>query len=583
MQASANCFSLSSPFLSSSTSYSKPKTIKELKETKTMAAVLSPPSSGGLPKHSTLLLDPLSSSSSLPPWKSHAVNRTNELLSCARTALKIGQQQHKQRQQQLQLQQQSQQQQHQGSSIFKIKQQQSENDLPEWLIDVNPAQLTLYQQPPHYNDHYHTTTATNATAQDSPISLLSDSQSLLSLLDTNLSQLHTLVRKRGHTNDPTIQINNLIHKFNEAAQEMKQVCELLRLVGTMPPALHDDNSNNEGVAVNNNGRRTKSSSSKQRRKHYELVSSQLETYANERTDKLKKEMETRSQVLRDQTHRRKLLSTGGAGAGAGAVGGVASNTPPLSASTSTSTTTTRLAQPTRLPTTNSKSGGVGSNTNAASQFQSPLFTATSGGGASVTIGSQRRRNVNASTSNSTSATTATGGYSGYAGYGGVTSSSAPSTSTITTSSSATAPSFATGIRQRKQQQQQQSRIQIDHGNDDDKYNKDGSNSNGGGESVQQQIYERRQNRAAQSRLASARLAEKSIAELGVMFTKMSTLISQQGETLERIEDDVEAAGLDIDAGHDELVKVYGMTKGNRGLILKVFGILIFLIVFMKLY
>ena len=52
------------------------------------------------------------------------------------------------------------------------------------------------------------------------------------------------------------------------------------------------------------------------------------------------------------------------------------------------------------------------------------------------------------------------------------------------------------------------------------------------------------------------------------------------ELLERIEDDLEAAELDIDAGHDELVKVYGMTKGNRGLILKVFGILIFLIIFM---
>ena len=40
--------------------------------------------------------------------------------------------------------------------------------------------------------------------------------------------------------------------------------------------------------------------------------------------------------------------------------------------------------------------------------------------------------------------------------------------------------------------------------------------------------------------------------------------------LERIEDDVEAAGGDIDAGHEELVKVYGMTKGNRALILKVY-------------
>ena len=53
--------------------------------------------------------------------------------------------------------------------------------------------------------------------------------------------------------------------------------------------------------------------------------------------------------------------------------------------------------------------------------------------------------------------------------------------------------------------------------------------------------------------------------------------------LERIEDDVEAAGGEIDAGHEELVKVYGMTKGNRALILKVFGILIGLIIFMKLY
>ena len=115
---------------------------------------------------------------------------------------------------------------------------------------------------------------------------------------------------------------------------------------------------------------------------------------------------------------------------------------------------------------------------------------------------------------------------------------------------------------------------------DDKYTKNGNSNES---TIQQQIQLRRENRATKNRAAQARLAERSIAELGVMFTKMSSLISQQGEILERIEDDVEAAGLDIDAGHDELVKVYGMTKGNRGLILKVFGILIFLIIFMKLY
>lgn len=519
-----------------------------------MAALLisPPPSSGGLvsPHH-------MSNSSTLdngnhlppPPWKSRAVNRSNELLSCARTALKIGQLQHKQQQQQLQ----------QGPLSSS-----SSSELPDWLVEINPAQLTLYQPPPssydEFSNNYH---HHDHNSSDSPISLLSDSQSLLSLLDTNLSQLHSLVRRRGHTNDPTLQINSLMNKFQEAAQEMKQVCELLRLAGTLPPP--------QSTTTNSmNGSHYNKKSSVQRRKHYELVSAQLELLAKERTDRLKKELETRSQVLRDQTNRRKLLATGAAGDGAVAAGaGVATATAVGKSPVSAVTATTRLSHPNRLPC-NPKS--------APSQFQSPLFTATAGVGGSGVVGG----------------VPSSSGYSGYAGYGGTTAANMTSSAGYggttragyggeAASITSSAPSFATGIRQRKQQQQQeQSRIQIDHGaSDDDKYSKDASSSPSS--SVQQQIYERRQNRAAQSRLASARLAEKSIAELGVMFTKMSTLISQQGEVLERIEDDVEAAGADIDAGHDELVKVYGMTKGNRGLILKVFGILIFLILFMKLY
>jgi len=126
-------------------------------------------------------------------------------------------------------------------------------------------------------------------------------------------------------------------------------------------------------------------------------------------------------------------------------------------------------------------------------------------------------------------------------------------------------------------------VQIDSGGGDDNEDKYNKSSESSSSSMQQQISQRREQRATHARAQQARIAERSIAELGVMFTKMSTLISQQGEVLERIEDDVEAAGMDIDAGHDELVKVYGMTKGNRGLILKVFGVLIFLIIFMKLY
>ncbi|KAL7492144.1 hypothetical protein ACHAWT_001336 [Skeletonema menzelii] len=541
-----------------------------------------PPSSCGLAPH---ILSPnakisIDQQQQQPPWKSQAVNRTNELLSCARTALKIGQQQHRQRLQQQQLAQEQPHHQGQGSLLFPSK-SKKDDEFPEWLVDINPAQLTLYQPPPpsSYYEHNNYEHDTTSSSNDSTTSLLSDSQSLLSHLDTNLSQLHSLVRKRGHTNDPTQQINSLISKFQEAAQELKQICELVRLAGTT--ALPDIDPYYDNTSNSNNKRRK---SSGQRRKHYELVSTQLELLAKERMERLKVELETRSRVLRDQTNRRKLLATGG-GTAAGSTTTVGANgTNGVPPPPRPRATTARLTQPSRLPNNSHPKS-------ASSQFQSPLFTATSGtsgGGSSSSssTGIQRRRN-NTPLSNTNPSSSS--GYSGYAGYGGTTNNnsslsagyggvSSPPSSTTTS----TAPSFATGIRQRKQQQQLQSRIQIDHGgdnhNDDDKYNKDTSTA-----TVQQQIQERRQNRAAQSRLASARLAEKSIAELGVMFTKISTLISQQGEVLERIEDDVEAAGLDIDAGHDELVKVYGMTKGNRGLILKVFGILIFLIMFMKLY
>jgi t-SNARE complex subunit (syntaxin) len=64
---------------------------------------------------------------------------------------------------------------------------------------------------------------------------------------------------------------------------------------------------------------------------------------------------------------------------------------------------------------------------------------------------------------------------------------------------------------------------------------------------------------------------------------MSHLIQSQGETLMKIEDDVEAAMDHVEAGREEIIKLYEWTKGNRGLIIKVFSLLIFFIVFMRFY
>jgi len=483
----------------------------------------------------------------LLPWKSHSVNRTNELLSCARTAFKIAQQKRRQFQQSQQHQQQS-----NGNSNWK-KSKEDGDLIPEWMLELNPNDLTLYVPSPpsfsHLDENDGSGNNNNSTQQ-----LMKDAQSLLTILDSHLEDLHSLVRRRGHTNDPTMEIQSLLEKFQSIGVELKEGISSLRSAGTAP-------------IENNSGEKMKSSG--QRRRHYELLSDRLENDAKERMDKLKKELETRSQVLRDQNfHRRKLL------------GNTANNNRTNLGSTGygvgrTTSAGAGIGRVNQLPAKTA----LGAAASASQQFQSPLFTMTaSNAKSSSSAPPSMNGNGTASSSSNKPPSYSSGvsrGHSGYAGYAGAAASVAGYGGT------STAPSFSTGIRQRKQQQtltqENKSSLQIDRGHDNDdkdKYSKS---------TTQQQIQMRRQNRETQSRLASARLAEKSIAELGVMFTKMSTLISQQGEVLERIEDDVERAGGDIDAGHEEIVKLYGMTKGNRGLILKVFGILIFFIVFMKLY
>jgi len=497
----------------------------------------------------------------LSSFRSHAVDRSIEFLSAARTALKIAQARYH----------------HAGRN--NNNHDDAERTLPEWLIDVNPTTLTLYQQHPNIAEN-----SNDENANDTAPSLVRDSHSLLQFLDAQLAELHTLVRRRGHTNDPTLEIQHIIERFQEGAHEIKAVCNALRLAGSRPPrtnaaaAEYDNNSNSS-----NNNNKTQYSSN-QRRKHYEIVSSQLEEYAHVRTDRLKVELGTRSQVLRDQSHRRKLLATGGG-------------------SSSSSGNTTSSAAAAKITTNVS----LMNNASSAAQLQSPLFlttttTTTTAAAAAAKANTSTTTTSRIAPSSSSSSVASASSYPAYVGYGGGGGGSSYSSGgriisgyggggggvhsgTTTTTSSVSSTTTAMGMRQRRQQQQQ-SNIQIDNGGGgeeyyDDKYSKLSSTSSSS--SMQEQIIQRREARDIKYRTQQARLAERTLADLGNMFTKMSTLISTQGEILVRIEDDVENAYNDINDGQNELVKVYGYTKGNRGLIIKIFCILLFFIVFMKLY
>lgn len=66
--------------------------------------------------------------------------------------------------------------------------------------------------------------------------------------------------------------------------------------------------------------------------------------------------------------------------------------------------------------------------------------------------------------------------------------------------------------------------------------------------------------------------EKTIGELGTLFKRLATMISEQQEMVERIDEDVEEAVSTADRAHNLLVQAYEKASSNKALYMKLFGI-----------
>jgi len=88
--------------------------------------------------------------------------------------------------------------------------------------------------------------------------------------------------------------------------------------------------------------------------------------------------------------------------------------------------------------------------------------------------------------------------------------------------------------------------------------------------------------SSKARAADAQAVETVIVELGAMFTRMATLVGEQGDTIDRIDADVTEAHANVAAGQEELSKLYRSVQQNRGFILRMFGVLAFVILLVKL-
>lgn len=81
-----------------------------------------------------------------------------------------------------------------------------------------------------------------------------------------------------------------------------------------------------------------------------------------------------------------------------------------------------------------------------------------------------------------------------------------------------------------------------------------------------------------ARADAVRQVESTIVELGQIFNQLATMVQEQGETVDRIDANVDDTVSNMDAGQNQLMMYYNSISGNRALILKVFGTLLMFLV-----
>ena len=481
--------------------------------------------------------------SSMPSAKassySQAISRSNELLSCAKTAVKIAQRKH----------------------ASDPPPSDPHNNSAWWTVKL--SDLRLYDTSNQYPQESH--------------EVLEDGLSLLHTMEGELKHLEGLVRRRGHTNDPTEAISLSVKRLELDTQE------LMELIQTMiPPTARG-----------------------QRQRHWQILQQWFQSVAQQQGARLKDILKVRGKVLAEQAQRRKRFQASSNTTSSNANAQFDSPLftapayrpappppqPPAQSQPQSQplpAVSNRSHPPTVNGTTAPANGFYGSSSNngnaapaarpavTAPATAPPATTTTNGntktassslgqrpkptsGGYGSYYGSASSTNCNAYGGGATS-----GGYVGVGtgGYGGSAANASYYAGAGNNSAS------MSGMRQRR------SGVTASASNQDE-----------GAQNfqIQEQVQIRQQERQSQQRLAEARQAEKSLATLGTLFFKMSTLISQQAEVVDKVEDDVEAALVDVSAGQQEITTLYSIKKGNRALIIKVFAILIFFIIFMRIY
>jgi len=102
--------------------------------------------------------------------------------------------------------------------------------------------------------------------------------------------------------------------------------------------------------------------------------------------------------------------------------------------------------------------------------------------------------------------------------------------------------------------------------------------------MQLQMYAPQQDNYLLERTKAIENVETTIRELGSIFSRLTTMIVQQRETVDQIEAFVEESAVNVEEGENQLGQYYTNVKKNRWLIFKIFMImLIFIVIFVVFF
>lgn len=78
-----------------------------------------------------------------------------------------------------------------------------------------------------------------------------------------------------------------------------------------------------------------------------------------------------------------------------------------------------------------------------------------------------------------------------------------------------------------------------------------------------------------SRADTMHTIESTIVELGGIFSQLAHMVKEQEEMVQRIDTNVEDTLLNVELGHNEILKYFQSVTSNRWLMIKIFAVLIF--------